>query len=163
MEHTRLAFIGLGAMGYAVAGQLQNAGFHTSVYDADFQVAKKWGSEFPGQVFETPEEAAQECDVVFMWTASDAEIQQVIYGEDGVLGGLKTDAILVDHSATSKPVVAELTQACLTTGHPFIEALHRREQDGELTTIDCQGQLEAFERVQPIMRHYAQKVVLVNR
>ncbi len=165
MEQIRVAFIGLGVMGYPMAGHLQNAGYHTSVYNRTEQKAQQWAKQFHGQAFKTPKEAAQECDIVFICVGNDDDVRSVVYGEDGILAGLKTDAILVDHTTTSAELAVELAQICQETGHQFVDAPVSGGQAGAengALTVMCGGQQSAFDTIKPVIAAYAKQADLLG-
>lgn len=165
MEQIRVAFIGLGVMGYPMAGHLQNAGYHTSVYNRTEQKAQQWAKQFHGQAFKTPKEAAQECDIVFICVGNDDDVRSVVYGEDGILAGLKTDAILVDHTTTSAELAVELAQICQETGHQFVDAPVSGGQAGAengALTVMCGGQQSAFDIIKPVIAAYAKQADLLG-
>ncbi len=165
MEQIRVAFIGLGVMGYPMAGHLQNAGYHTSVYNRTEQKAQQWAKQFHGQAFKTPKEAAQECDIVFVCVGNDDDVRSVVYGEDGILAGLKTDAILVDHTTTSAELAIELAQTCQETGHQFVDAPVSGGQAGAengALTVMCGGQKSAFETIKPVISAYSKQADLLG-
>ncbi|SDG80707.1 3-hydroxyisobutyrate dehydrogenase [Vibrio xiamenensis] len=165
MEQIRVAFIGLGVMGYPMAGHLQNAGYHTSVYNRTEPKAQQWAKQFHGQAFKTPKEAAQECDIVFICVGNDDDVRSVVYGEDGILAGLKTDAILVDHTTTSAELAVELAQICQETGHQFVDAPVSGGQAGAengALTVMCGGQQSAFDIIKPVIAAYAKQADLLG-
>ena len=122
MEKLRVAFIGLGVMGYPMAGYLSKAGFETKVYNRTKAKADKWAEEYQGVACETPREAAEGCDIVFTCVGNDDDVRSVVYGEEGILVGLKADAVLVDHTTTSADLAVELAEACVKHGNHFIDA-----------------------------------------
>lgn len=93
MEKQRVAFIGLGVMGYPMAGYLSKAGYETKVYNRTKAKADKWAAEYNGIACETPREAAEGCDIVFTCVGNDNDVRSVVYGEEGLLVGLKAGAV----------------------------------------------------------------------
>lgn len=116
MEKQRVAFIGLGVMGYPMAGYLSKAGYETKVYNRTKAKADKWAAEYNGIACETPREAAEGCDIVFTCVGNDNDVRSVVYGEEGLLVGLKAGAVLVDHTTTSAELAVELADACKKSG-----------------------------------------------
>jgi 3-hydroxyisobutyrate dehydrogenase-like beta-hydroxyacid dehydrogenase len=106
---TRVAFIGLGVMGYPMAGHLALAGHHVTVYNRNPAKAKDWCAEFPGHTSAaTPREAAMGADMVFCCVGNDDDLRAVMLGADGALAGTQTGALLVDHTTASANVAREL-------------------------------------------------------
>lgn len=165
MEKNQVAFIGLGVMGYPMAGHLSHAGHTTSVYNRTSTKAQQWEKQYEGQAFATPREAVQDCDVVFVCVGNDDDVRSVIYGEDGVLAGLKPSAILVDHTTTSAELALELAEACRQQGNAFIDAPVSGGQAGAengVLTVMCGGEPASFERVKPIMAAYSKQMALMG-
>ena len=108
----KLAFLGLGVMGYPMAGHLLNKGGHeVTVYNRTAAKSTQWTEEYGGKSAPTPREAAGDCDFVLMCVGNDDDIRAVVYGADGALAGMKTGAILVDHTTASAIVARELDKA----------------------------------------------------
>jgi len=105
---TKVAFIGLGVMGYPMAGHLALAGHHVTVYNRNPAKAKEWCAEFPGHASAaTPREAAHGADMVFCCVGNDHDLRAVMLGTDGTLAGTKSGALLVDHNTASADVARE--------------------------------------------------------
>ncbi|HCV05863.1 MAG TPA: oxidoreductase, partial [Pseudoalteromonas sp.] len=104
----KVAFIGLGVMGYPMAGHLANAGHSVTVYNRTTAKAQKWVSEYQGEYAETPSEAAKGADIVFMCVGNDDDLRSVVYGENGVLASMHEGSYLVDHTTTSAEVAREV-------------------------------------------------------
>ncbi len=165
MEVKNVAFIGLGVMGYPMAGYLAKAGYHTKVYNRTHSKALAWAEEYQGVACETPREAALDCDVVFVCVGNDDDVRSVIYEEDGVLAGLKPGAILVDHTTTSADLAIELGDACRKVKNQFIDAPVSGGQAGAengILTIMCGGDEAIFSHVEPVMQSYAKSISLLG-
>ncbi|KYN90239.1 2-hydroxy-3-oxopropionate reductase [Vibrio cidicii] len=165
MEIKTVAFIGLGVMGYPMAGYLSKAGYQTRVYNRTFAKAEKWAQQHQGQAFETPCEAALGCDVVFVCVGNDDDVRSVVYGENGVLAGLKAGATLVDHTTTSAELAIELADACQKVAVNFIDAPVSGGQAGAengVLTIMCGGDADVFANVSPVMDVYAKQITLLG-
>ncbi|ELB2259036.1 NAD(P)-dependent oxidoreductase [Vibrio parahaemolyticus] len=165
MEKQRVAFIGLGVMGYPIAGYLSKAGYETKVYNRTKAKADKWAAEYNGIACETPREAAEGCDIVFTCVGNDNDVRSVVYGEEGLLVGLKAGAVLVDHTTTSAELAVELADACKKVGNHFIDAPVSGGQAGAengVLTIMCGGELSVFEHVAPVMDVYAKQITLLG-
>ncbi|EHV5553439.1 NAD(P)-dependent oxidoreductase [Vibrio parahaemolyticus] len=165
MEKQRVAFIGLGVMGYPMAGYLSNTGYETKVYNRTKAKADKWAAEYNGIACETPREAAEGCDIVFTCVGNDNDVRSVVYGEEGLLVGLKAGAVLVDHTTTSAELAVELADACKKVGNHFIDAPVSGGQAGAengVLTIMCGGEPSVFDHVAPVMDVYAKQITLLG-
>ncbi|MEF1212452.1 NAD(P)-dependent oxidoreductase, partial [Vibrio alginolyticus] len=114
---------------------------------------------------ETPREAAEGCDIVFTCVGNDDDVRSVVYGEEGILVGLKADAVLVDHTTTSADLAVELAEACVKYGNHFIDAPVSGGQAGAengVLTIMCGGEQSIFDRVSPAMDVYAKQMTLLG-
>jgi 3-hydroxyisobutyrate dehydrogenase len=155
----KVAFIGLGVMGYPMAGHLAKAGFDVCVYNRTIEKAQQWVKEFGGSAAQTPNLAAKGCDIVFTCVGNDHDVRSVVLGEHGVLSGLSTDAILVDHTTASAELARELSAQAQQQGIHFIDAPVSGGQAGAengVLTVMCGGEQAIFEKVQPVMAAYAQ-------
>ena len=105
------AFIGLGVMGYPMAGHLQDAGHKTTVYNRTIPKAEKWVEEHGGLLATTPREAAEGAEIVMLCVGNDDDVRSVAYGESGVLEGMSPGSVLVDHTTASALLAKELEEA----------------------------------------------------
>ncbi|GLX80513.1 oxidoreductase [Thalassotalea insulae] len=154
----KVAFIGLGVMGYPMAGHLKNAGYQVCVYNRTEDKAKRWVKEFSGQMAATPKEAAQGCDIVFCCVGNDEDVREVTLGDNGILAGLAGNGILVDHTTASAELARELAEVAKGQNVDFIDAPVSGGQAGAengVLTIMCGGELAVFEQVAPVMEAYA--------
>ena len=110
MSQTKVAFIGLGVMGYPMAGHLARAGYATRVYNRTTAKAEQWCDEYGGEFGRTPREAAEDADFVFMCVGNDDDLRSVVFGDDGTLAGCRPGAVLVDHTTASADVAREIGQ-----------------------------------------------------
>ncbi len=154
---THVAFIGMGVMGYPMAGHLATAGHAVTVYNRSAAKAQAWVSEFAHskapKSAATPREAAQDADMVFCCVGNDTDLRSVIFGADGALAGMKPGAILVDHTTASADVAREIYTAAKHLGIHFIDAPVSGGQGGAqngLLTVMCGGDAPVFERVKPV-------------
>jgi len=153
-----VAFIGLGVMGYPMAGHLQQAGYQVTVYNRTTVKAQQWSKEFSGDFALTPKEAVKNCEVVFCCVGNDDDVRSVILGEQGVLAGLSPNAILVDHTTASAELARELSQLTESQGFGFVDAPVSGGQAGAengVLTVMCGGEESIFSKVSPIMNAYA--------
>ncbi len=161
----KVAFIGLGVMGFPMAGHLQNAGYQTTVYNRSEAKALAWQGEFSGNIAATPKDAAHECDIVFCCVGNDDDVRSVVYGDSGILAGLKQGAILVDHTTASAELAKELDNACQDKGFGFIDAPVSGGQAGAengVLTVMCGGNESHFAKVAPVMDAYARFTQLMG-
>ena len=122
MSHINAAFIGLGTMGYPMAGHLAEAGLSMTVYNRTASRASQWARDFGGDIAATPAEAARGATMVFICVGNDDDLREVTLGPDGVLETLSEGALLVDHTTASAAVARELDAACRERQADFIDA-----------------------------------------
>lgn len=160
-----VTFIGLGAMGFPMAGHLANAGHAVTVYNRNPAKVTLWLSQYAGQSQNTPELAVADADVVFVCVGNDNDVRQVILGEQGVLSGLKASALLVDHTTTSAELARELAHACAQQKAHFLDAPvsggQAGAQNGKLTVM-LGGTEKDYHRVIPLLECYSQKHALMG-
>ncbi|MDX9860797.1 MAG: NAD(P)-dependent oxidoreductase [Rhodospirillales bacterium] len=164
--NTKVAFIGLGNMGYPMAGHLAKAGYRVTVYNRTAAKAKRWAAEFGGDAAETPKAAATDAEFVFTCVGNDDDLRSVALGESGVLVGLGEGALYADHSTVSADVARELDAAARTRrGVAFLDAPVSGGQAGAengVLTIMVGGDEAAFSRAEPVMRVYGRAVTLMG-
>jgi 3-hydroxyisobutyrate dehydrogenase-like beta-hydroxyacid dehydrogenase len=162
----KVAFLGLGVMGYPMAGHLLKKGGHeVTVYNRNAAKAAQWVREYGGKSAPTPREAAQGCDVVMMCVGNDDDIRSVAYGDDGVLAGLKKGAVLVDHTTASAIIARELHAKCRDKGIGFVDAPVSGGQAGAVNGqlgIMCGGEAADFDRAKPVLDVYAKSCALIG-
>jgi 3-hydroxyisobutyrate dehydrogenase-like beta-hydroxyacid dehydrogenase len=154
----KVAFIGLGVMGYPMAGHLQNAGHDVCVYNRTVAKAKKWQDEYGGSFAETPAKASAGCEIVFCCVGNDDDVRQVSLGDNGILMGLPTGAIFVDHTTASAEVARELATLANSQDKFFLDAPVSGGQAGAengVLTVMLGGNEAEFEKVTPIIAAYA--------
>jgi len=158
----KVAFIGLGVMGYPMAGHLKVKGGHeVSVYNRTFAKAEKWAAEFGGKAFRTPADAAREADFVFTCVGNDDDLRSVTIAEDGVLEGMKPGAILIDNTTASAEVARELDAAARAKGCGFVDAPVSGGQAGAengVLTVMCGGDEAGYEKARPVIEAYARMI-----
>ncbi len=163
---TSVAFIGLGFMGYPMAGHLALAGHRVTVYNRNPAKAQAWCAEFPGQhSAATPALAAQGADMVFCCVGNDDDLRAVMLGADGALAGMKAGAVLVDHTTASANVARELFAAAQAQGVHFVDAPVSGGEAGAVNgmlTVMCGGQAPAFERMKPVAMAFSKAVTLMG-
>ena len=162
---TNVAFIGLGVMGYPMAGHLAAAGHSVSVYNRTQKKAQQWTGEHKGSAAPTPREAATDCEFVMICVGNDDDLRSVVYGDDGILAGLKAGATLVDHTTASAEVARELSSACAERDIAFIDAPVSGGQAGAengALAIMCGGEQATFDKASPILAAYGKNVALIG-
>jgi 3-hydroxyisobutyrate dehydrogenase len=155
---TKLAFLGLGVMGYPMAGHLQAAGHDVCVYNRTAAKAESWVKEHGGRMAPTPREAAEGADFVMACVGNDDDLRSVCTGTDGAFGGMTKGAVFVDHTTVSAKVTEEMYTAAKAAGLNFVDAPisggQAGAENGQLS-IMCGGDQEAFDAALPIMEIYA--------
>lgn len=162
---TKTAFIGLGVMGYPMAGHMATQGQAVCVYNRTTAKAEKWVEEYGGSLALTPAQAAADAEVVCLCVGNDHDLRAVVYGPDGVLAGMQKGAVLVDHTTASAEVAREIWEAASDLGLGFIDAPVSGGQAGAengVLTVMCGGETPAFERARPVMDAYSQAVTLLG-
>ena len=163
----KVAFLGLGVMGYPMAGHLQKKGGHdVTVYNRTAAKAQQWVKEQgAGKHAATPRDAAKDCDFVMMCVGNDDDVRSVVYGDAGALAGMKKGAILVDHTTASAALAKELFEKARERGIGFIDAPvsggQAGAQNGQLG-IMCGGMQADFDRAKPVIDVYAKLAALIG-
>jgi 3-hydroxyisobutyrate dehydrogenase len=149
----KVAFLGLGVMGYPMAGHLATAGHQVSVYNRTATKSEAFCAEFSGATHGlTPKAAVKDADIVFCCVGNDDDLRSVVLGPDGALAGMKKGAILVDHTTASANVARELYAAAKAAGLQFVDAPVSGGQAGAqngMLTVMCGGDQAAFDAAQP--------------
>jgi 3-hydroxyisobutyrate dehydrogenase-like beta-hydroxyacid dehydrogenase len=162
----KVAFIGLGVMGYPMAGHLRVKGGHeVTVYNRTAAKAQAWAAQFGGRAVATPREAALGQDVVFACVGNDDDLRQVTIGPDGAFAGMAAGAIFVDHTTASADVARELHAAATAAGFGFIDAPvsggQAGAENGQLTVM-CGGDADTFAKVEPVMKAFSKQITLIG-
>ncbi len=155
---TKLAFLGLGVMGYPMAGHLQAAAHDVCVYNRTAAKSEKWAAQHGGSHAPTPREAADGADFVMACVGNDDDLRGVCLGPDGAFAGMKAGATFVDHTTVSAKVTAELYAAAKAAGLNFVDAPISGGQAGAENaqlSIMCGGDQAAYEAAEPVMNTYA--------
>ena len=154
----RVAFLGLGVMGYPMAGHLARAGHQVTVYNRTPAKAHAWCAEFGGTQAATPRAAVQDAELVFCCVGNDDDLRSVVLGEGGAFAGMQPGAIFVDHTTASAEVARELYAAARAQGLQFVDAPvsggQAGAQNGQLTVM-CGGELGAFDAMRPAAMAFA--------
>jgi 3-hydroxyisobutyrate dehydrogenase-like beta-hydroxyacid dehydrogenase len=160
-----VAFIGLGVMGYPMAGYLAKAGHSVRVYNRTASRAEKWLGEYEGESFETPAEAAKGAEVVFACVGNDNDLRQVVAGEQGAFATMEKGTLFVDHTTASADVARELAANGKEKGIGFLDAPVSGGQAGAengVLTVMVGGEETDFERVKPLIDTFARAVTLLG-
>ncbi|MDD9815014.1 MAG: NAD(P)-dependent oxidoreductase [Gammaproteobacteria bacterium] len=158
---TRAAFIGLGVMGYPMAGHLQRGGFDVCVYNRTAAKAEKWAGEYGGRVAATPAEAAAGCDFVCACVGADDDVRAVTTADGGAFHGMTRGATFIDHTTASAMVARELEQAAKEKRLHFLDAPVSGGQAGAqngVLTIMAGGEEAVFERARKVLAVYGRVV-----
>lgn len=155
---TKVAFLGLGVMGYPMAGHLQAAGHDVTVYNRTAAKAKAWADEHGGQSASTPAAAAAGADLVMACVGNDNDLRSICLGDDGAFAGMAKGALFVDHTTVSSKVTHELYATAKAQGLCFVDAPvsggQAGAENGQLS-IMCGGDQADYDRAEPVMNVYA--------
>ena len=162
----KVAFLGLGIMGYPMAGHLLKKGGHeVTVYNRNAAKSAQWTKEYGGKSAPTPKEAAAGADLVMMCVGNDDDVRSVAYGDNGALAGMRKGATLVDHTTASAILARELHAKCKEQGIEFIDAPVSGGQAGAVNGqlgIMCGGEDAVFAKAKPALDIYAKSCVLIG-
>lgn len=161
----RVAFLGLGVMGFPMAGHLAKAGHDVTVYNRTESKAQAWVAEFNGKSAPTPRAAVEGAQFVFCCVGNDDDLRSVVLGDDGAFAGMASGTIFIDHTTASAQVARELFAIAREKGIGFVDAPvsggQAGAQNGKLTVM-CGGTAEHFEAMQPLAMNFSQAVTLLG-
>lgn len=161
----KVAFIGLGVMGYPMAGHLQAAGYDVCVYNRTTAKAKAWQEQHGGRMAETPKAAAQDADIVMTCVGNDDDLHQVCLGEDGCYHALKPGAVHIDHTTTSAQIAVKLAEAAKSYGAEFMDGPvsggQAGAENGQLTVM-LGGNQDTFDKCEPVMQAFSKSMTLIG-
>jgi 3-hydroxyisobutyrate dehydrogenase len=164
----RVAFLGLGVMGYSMAGHLAMAGHEVTVYNRNSAKADAFVEQLAGRKVRraaTPATAATDAEMVFCCVGNDDDLRQVVLGESGAFAGMKSGAAFIDHTTASATVARELDAAARALGLHFIDAPvsggQAGAENGQLTVM-CGGEAEVFEQVKPVAMAFSRAFTLMG-
>jgi 3-hydroxyisobutyrate dehydrogenase-like beta-hydroxyacid dehydrogenase len=162
----KVAFLGLGVMGYPMAGHLKKKGGHeVTVYNRTAAKAQQWAKEYAGKHAPSPREAAKDCEFVMMCVGNDDDVRSVVFGDGGALAGMKKGAVLVDHTTASAIVAREVHQKAKEKGVGFVDAPVSGGQAGAVNGqlgIMCGGEQADFDKAKPLIDAYAKMAALIG-
>ncbi len=165
MTVVRTAFIGLGVMGYPMAGHLVRAGHRVVVYNRTEGKATQWVEHYEGRAAPTPAEAARDADLIFACVGNDDDLREVMLGGSGIIAGAAPGAIIVDHTTASAKIARELAAAASAKSAGFLDAPVSGGQAGAETgklTVMVGGAAEHFAKAEPVIAAYARAVALMG-
>jgi 3-hydroxyisobutyrate dehydrogenase len=161
----KVAFIGLGVMGFHMAGHLANAGHQVTVYNRSPARAEEWLKTFSGNSARTPGDAAREARIVFACVGNDDDVRAISTASDGVFSGMQAGSVFVDHTTASAELARELDAVARERGLHFLDGPvsggEAGAQNGALTVM-MGGEADVFETVQPVIDSYARAVTLLG-
>ena len=155
----KVAFIGLGVMGYPMAGHVKQAGMEVCVYNRTASKAEQWCQDYGGDMAPTPAAAAGDCDVVLVCVGNDDDVRQVVLGNDGALAAMKEGAILIDHTTASAELARELDAAARAQNKQFLDAPVSGGQAGAengALTVMIGGEEASYIAAKPVIDSYSQ-------
>jgi 3-hydroxyisobutyrate dehydrogenase len=161
----KVAFLGLGVMGYPMAGHLARAGHAVTVYNRTPAKAQAWVAEFGGAHAATPREAVAGADLVFACVGNDEDLRSITLGVEGAFAGMTPGAIFVDHTTASAEVARELSAAARQQGLQFVDAPVSGGQAGAqngMLTVMCGGELAAFDAAKPVAMAFSRAFTLMG-
>jgi 3-hydroxyisobutyrate dehydrogenase len=153
----KVAFLGLGVMGYPMAGHLQKGGHDVTVYNRNGAKAKQWQGEYGGSTAATPAEAAKDQEIVFCCVGRDSDLREVTLGANGAFNAMKKGSLFVDHTTASAGIARELAAQAEKRGFDFVDAPVSGGQAGAVNGklgIMCGGSEAAYARAEPVMAVY---------
>ena len=161
----KVSFIGLGVMGYPMAGYISKAGHNVTVYNRTKSKAEKWIKEYKGNMALSPEEAAKDSDFVFTCVGNDNDLKEVAIGKKGIFNTIKKNAIYIDNTTASATVARELYKNAKAHGFGFLDAPVSGGQAGAekgQLTIMVGGDEPAYFKIEPLLKSYAKNSTLIG-
>ena len=161
----KVAFIGLGVMGYPMAGYISKAGHDVTVYNRTKAKAEKWIKEHKGKSADTPMEAAKDCDFIFTCVGNDNDLREVTLGDKGLFKTAKKDSIYVDNTTASANIARELYKEAKAKGFEFLDAPISGGQagaEGGVLTVMVGGDETPFKKAEPVIDCYSKKIKLLG-
>jgi len=162
----KVAFIGLGVMGFPMAGHLAAAGHEVTVYNRNQGKAEEWAKLHGGQVAPTPAEAAAQQEYVFSCVGDDPDVIEVTLGKSGAFQSMSSATVFVDHTTASADLARQLASEAFKKGFHFLDGPVSGGQAGAengVLTVMCGGEQEAFNRAKPLMESYGRAVTLIGQ
>ena len=165
MKIKNVSFIGLGVMGYPMAGYLKKKKLDVTVYNRTVSKAEKWSSEYNGNFSITPGDAVKKSDAVFICVGRDEDLREVMEGTNGILANSKEGVIIIDHTTASADIAREYSSKCTKLKKYFLDAPisggQAGAENGQLS-IMVGGDIEAFRSIAPILESYGKAIELIG-
>ena len=161
----KVAFIGLGVMGFPMAGHLQNNGHQVTVYNRTAAKAQQWVEEYKGEMADTPAKAASDAEIVFTCVGNDDDLRSVVLGDTGVFAGMHAGATLVDHTTASAEVARELNNSAAEQNLGFLDAPVSGGQAGAengVLSVMIGGEQAEFDKINPVIAAYSKAAELMG-
>ncbi|MDE1242846.1 NAD(P)-dependent oxidoreductase [Vibrio aestuarianus] len=162
----KVSFIGLGVMGFPMAGHLQATGFDVTVYNRTHSKAQRWVEQYQGKLADNVSDCVKDADIVLTCVGNDDDVRSMTTSPSGAIAAMKPGSILVDHTTTSALLAEELEKASVAAGIRFMDAPVSGGQAGAengVLTIMCGGDQALFDTLQPIFAAYGKSSVLMGR
>ena len=160
-----VAFIGLGVMGYPMAGYISKAGHNVTVYNRTKSKAEKWVKEYKGKIADTPEDAAKDSNFIFTCVGNDDDLKEVAIGKKGIFNSIKKGSIYIDNTTASATVARELYEKAKVSGYGFLDAPVSGGQAGAekgALTVMVGGDENDFNKAKDVINCYSKKVQLLG-
>jgi 3-hydroxyisobutyrate dehydrogenase len=165
MEILNVTFIGLGVMGYNMAGHLKKNNFNTTVYNRTSSVSKKWVNEFGGESKQTPGEASSNADIVCICVGRDEDLISVMEGNDGIIKNIKDNTIIIDHTTASADIARKYYQLGKESNFSFLDAPVSGGQAGAengILSVMVGGDQDQFDNAKSVMSAYGKTIELIG-
>ena len=161
----KVAFIGLGVMGYPMAGYISKAGHNVTVYNRTKSKAEKWIKDHKGNIADTPMDAAKDCDFIFTCVGNDNDLREVTLGDKGLFKTAKKDSIYIDNTTASANIARELYKEAKSKSFDFLDAPISGGQagaEGGTLTVMVGGDEKTFKKAEPVIDCYSKKIKLLG-
>ena len=161
----KITFIGLGVMGFPMAGHLSNKGYKVTVYNRSEEKSKLWIKKYAGNYTTSINEAVADSDIVFSCVGNDTDLRDITLGRDKAFSGMKADSVFVDHTTTSSDIAIELSEIAKEYNIHFLDAPVSGGEVGALKgelTVMIGGENLIFDRINPMIRAYAKNITLIG-
>ena len=161
----KITFIGLGVMGFPMAGHLSNKGYNVTVYNRSEEKSKLWIKKYAGNYATSINQAVADSDIVFSCVGNDTDLRDITLGRDKAFSGMKADSVFVDHTTTSSDIAIELSEIAKEYNIHFLDAPVSGGEVGALKgelTVMIGGENLIFDRINPMIRAYAKNITLIG-
>ena len=162
---SKVSFIGLGVMGYPMAGHISKAGHDVTVFNRTTAKAEKWTKEYKGKFAKSPMEAAKDCDFIFSCVGNDNDLKEVTLGDNGLFKSAKKNSVNIDNTTASAEIARELYKKAKESGFQFLDAPVSGGQAGAengALTVMIGGEEDAFKKASPVIDSYSKKMKLLG-